>query len=173
MERVPFVDHEIRAVLEFADGTRFPLYADLDRLEAAMKSAGPEDGRLIDAFIRATRRFQRARIPLERPLALFSPLDYLKLARQLPLALAIWRWRKLTPEAFAGRFQSPLLRRVVRHFSSPESRSRQITRSQLWKYTCLSSAVKVRGSTGDSTFHKRSPVVESRAMMSRFSDLSR
>jgi phytoene dehydrogenase-like protein len=84
-----------------------------------MKSAGPEDGRLIDAFLRATRRFQRARIPLERPLALFSPLDYLKLARQLPLALAIWRWRQLTPEAFAGRFQSPLLRRVVRHFSSP------------------------------------------------------
>ena len=58
-------------------------------------------------------------MPVERPLELYTPLDYLDLAKQLPLALTMRRWNGVSAKALAERFRSPVLRRVVRHFSSP------------------------------------------------------
>lgn len=119
MSQVSFVDQEVKALFEFDDGSRFTLYADLERLERSMLEIAPEDHRLIQSFVRGTRSFQKAEMPVDKPRELYTLLDYLKLIKQLPLALTMRRWNGVLAKAFAERFHNSLLRCVVRHFASP------------------------------------------------------
>lgn len=113
MNRVKFIDQDIKEIYSFEDGRQFIEYADIDRLENYMKEISPEDNMVIEEFINDIRRFQNIEIPAEGP---ERPSDIIKM---IPLLSIIRKWIKISAQDFSERFKNPLLQKVVKYFSSP------------------------------------------------------
>jgi phytoene dehydrogenase-like protein len=93
--------------IENAEGKRFIVYTDLDRLEAHMRELSPADGATIAEFIGAARKFTRFSMMdmlLAKPWEMITALPYLGLTT---------RWGKLTLEQVGARFSDPFLRRAM------------------------------------------------------------
>ncbi len=116
MEKLQFIDQEIKEIYDFGNGEQFSEYADLNRLEHEMMRIAPEDKNVIGEFIKDIRRFQKAEMPVEE---VSGPAGLLKLLKMVPLIFVINKWINVSAQAFSGRFKNPFLQKVVRHFSSP------------------------------------------------------
>jgi len=93
--------------IEDADGKRFTVYTDLDRLGAHMHDLAPGDAAAVDTFVDAARRATR-----------FSMMDMLlakpwEMVTALPHLGATTRWGKVTLEQVGARFSDPFLRRAM------------------------------------------------------------
>jgi phytoene dehydrogenase-like protein len=93
--------------IENAEGKRFIVYTDLDRLEAHMRELAPADGAAIGEFIGAARKFTH-----------FSMMDMLlakpwEMVTVLPYMGLMGKWGKLTLEQLGVRFSDPFLRRAM------------------------------------------------------------
>jgi phytoene dehydrogenase-like protein len=80
------------------------VYANLDRLERHLKGLAPADAPVIDALIRAARRFVRFDL---MGLALAGPLGRAKALAMVPTLV---KYGRVTLEQFAQRFTDPFLR---------------------------------------------------------------
>ncbi len=119
MAETEFIDQEVKETYYFPDGSKFIKYADLDKLAHNMKKIAPEDSKIIDEFIRDTRKFQSVEMPVAKARELYNIIDYLKMIKSLPLLRVMKKWIKVTAGEFAEKFQNPFLRSVVQYFSSP------------------------------------------------------
>lgn len=98
--------HDTLVQVELADGQRFVAHTDIDRLEAYLKQAAPEDAAVIDSYVRAARSFLSFDL-LGLPMA--SPWQMIHSLPKLPL---LRKWGKVTLEQFAARFRNSLLRQA-------------------------------------------------------------
>jgi phytoene dehydrogenase-like protein len=111
------VDCEYMLIIEGRDGRTFYFHTDLERLERHMREVAPEDGRLIDKFIRDIRVFARYDLPIDKAPELLGLGDKLKLlASRFPLIRAMRKWQKIPLRDFARRFQNPVLREALLEF---------------------------------------------------------
>jgi phytoene dehydrogenase-like protein len=99
-----FADELVR--VETPDGKAFHVYVDPDELEAHMKALAPADGRVIDSYVGALRRFSGVEL-LAAPL--FGPAALLRLLPRVP---ALIRWGRATLSSVAERFRDPFLRQA-------------------------------------------------------------
>lgn len=95
-------------------GRSVTFYNDPDRLERHLLEVSPADARLIRAFCRDLRRFCGVELyPFLKPARLRTAGERLALLRTvLPVFRLFWRTATTQMNAFAGRFQDPLLRRA-------------------------------------------------------------
>ena len=107
------VDHEEYMRFEGADGQRFIVYTDIDRLEGHMKEIAPEDSAVIDEFIKAVRTCTRLEMPWEKAPEVSGLFDILKLiVKHFPLLRILWKWNKVSLQDFGMRFKNPLLQKA-------------------------------------------------------------
>ncbi|MGE5630736.1 MAG: phytoene desaturase family protein [Caulobacteraceae bacterium] len=116
MEKVQFIDQDIKEIYDFEYGKQFIEYADLNKLENYMKEISPEDKTVIEEFINDIRRFQNVEMPVE---GLKGPSGIFKILKMVPLFLVIRRWIKVSAQDFSKKFKNPFLQEAVGYFSSP------------------------------------------------------
>ena len=115
------IDHEEYMRFEYADGKKFILYTNLDRLEQEMLKFAPEDKEVITDFIKGVRSFTHFQVPFEKAPELYGLMDGLKMTfKILPIMPAFKKWRKISIRDFAARFNNPLLRETFLLISLPE-----------------------------------------------------
>ncbi len=105
------VDYEHQIVVEGRNGEKLTMYNDIDRLQRHLLELAPEDKAALDSFIAGIRIFAEHDLPIDTPqelLTFFGKLQLLR--RQLPLLLAMNRWKKVSVKQFAGRLKNPFLR---------------------------------------------------------------
>ena len=93
--------------IENAEGKRFIVYTDLDRLEAHMRELAPADGKIIGEFVGAARKltgFGRMDMLLAKPWEMIGVLPYMDVMN---------KWGKLTLEQVGELFSDPFLRRAM------------------------------------------------------------
>lgn len=118
MSAIRFVDQDVMVTYLFANGERFDLYADLDKLAAYMTGISPEDKAVIEEFICDIRRMQTATMPV-KPKEFMNLLDFWEMLKDTPALSTILKWRNVSARDFARRFKNPLLQKVVERFASP------------------------------------------------------
>ncbi|HLE42332.1 MAG TPA: NAD(P)/FAD-dependent oxidoreductase [Nitrospirota bacterium] len=105
------INHEEYGRIEGADGGKFIVYTDIDRLERHMKGIAPEDIGVIDEFIKAVRRCTSVDPPWEKAPEASGLLDALKMiVRSFPLLRMLLKWNRISLRDFGMRFKNPLLR---------------------------------------------------------------
>lgn len=111
VQNMTFVYHEEYGRIEGTDNKKFILYSDIDRLEQHMRELAPEDGRVIDEFIRAVRCCTGFKIPWEKAPEVSGLFDLLKLiVTRFPLLRMLRKWNKISLKEFGERFKNPLIR---------------------------------------------------------------
>ncbi|MFC2032690.1 phytoene desaturase family protein, partial [Chloroflexota bacterium] len=99
---------------EGEDGKVFSVYTDIDRLEQHMKELAPEDEKVIEETIKATRKCTCFEIPVEKARELYTPVDYLKMMpRMFPILRFMSKWGKISTLDLAKRVKNPLLRQFL------------------------------------------------------------
>ncbi|MFJ8438984.1 phytoene desaturase family protein [Kitasatospora griseola] len=105
-------------------GRAVTFYNDPDRLERHLLDLSPADARLIRGFCRDLRRFATLDLhPFLKPSALKTTRERLDTLRTvLPAFRLLWRTAATPLNAFADRFQDPLLRQAFRNilFQDPD-----------------------------------------------------
>lgn len=119
MDKVEFVDWDIKHLYDFGDGRKFTEYGSLDKLEKSMIEIAPEDRETIQEFIKDTRKFQSVQMSYDKPKEFLDLPGKFKMLKALPQLLVIKKWINVSAEDFSKRFKNPLLKDVVKHFSSP------------------------------------------------------
>jgi len=79
----------------------------------------PEDKHVVEEFVRDIRKLQKVQIPCEKPKEFFDLPGKIKMLKALPLLPVIRKWINVSSGDFSERFQNPLLREAISHFSSP------------------------------------------------------
>ncbi|MFX1498011.1 MAG: phytoene desaturase family protein [Promethearchaeota archaeon] len=114
------VDHELYVWIKMKDGRIFSLPKDLDDLRAMLLKYGPKDGKIINKLIKAIKKCQKMPISIEKPMALFSKLDFVKyIFRMLPYGLFFKKLTSLSLAKFSEEFESPILQEMFREALSP------------------------------------------------------
>jgi phytoene dehydrogenase-like protein len=108
IDRLQFVHHDEFVRLEDSSGEHLPIYSDVDRLEASLLKAAPEDAEEIRHFTGAVRHL--VGMPMPRPGESFSHMarDIVKILPDVPV---LWRLSHVSTEVYGRRFTHPLLRR--------------------------------------------------------------
>jgi len=119
MDKLKFVDAEIKHLYLFEKGRKFIQYANLEKLQKSMIEVAPEDKNVIDEFIKDIKKFQSVQLPWDKPKEFFDFSGKLKMLKALPLLPVMKKWSNISAEDFAKRFKNPLMQDVVKHFSSP------------------------------------------------------
>lgn len=97
-----------------ASGATLEITADLSKLEADLIALSPADTPLVREMMKAVAGLRGWRMPVAKPTDLLGPLDGVKLLWAMRRALPVFgRYNKITCSEFAGRFQSPALRRFL------------------------------------------------------------
>ncbi|MBN2409656.1 MAG: NAD(P)/FAD-dependent oxidoreductase [Candidatus Aminicenantes bacterium] len=114
---IQVVDCENMLIIEGRDGRTFYLHTNLEQLERHMRDLAPDDGRLIDDFVRGVRVFLSYQLPIDKAPELLGPGDMIRLlVSRFPLIRAMKKWQKIPLQDFARRFQSPVLREALGAF---------------------------------------------------------
>jgi len=115
------IDYEEYGRVEGADGRKFIVYADVDRLERHMKELAPQDAAVTDEFIAAIRKCTRFEPPIEKAPELMSPWDLVKVVvTRFPLLRMLWKWNKISLAEYGRRFKDPLIRDAFPMFFVPD-----------------------------------------------------
>ncbi len=109
LEGQRFIDPEIHAVTEDADGRRLTFYTDPERLREEMKRVSPGDARIIDHFVSGIQGLRHLDFPDAPAPEILTWRDKLGMVRHLPLLLRMTRWARLTVQNYAARFKDPFL----------------------------------------------------------------
>jgi phytoene dehydrogenase-like protein len=108
--KMRMIDYEYFLIVEGKEGQKFYMYNDLDRLEKHMKELAPEDRAVIEDFISGARILTKYDMPVEKAPELLGFGDKMKLMlTRFPLLRTIGKWKKVSIQEFAARFQNPFL----------------------------------------------------------------
>lgn len=95
------------------DNEKFHVYTNANRLKKEMLRLAPNDGKLIDDFIRAIKKFGTFSLPFEKAPELFTIFDGIKfLSHYLPLIFFRFKWGRITIDEFARKFKSPIMQKM-------------------------------------------------------------
>lgn len=120
LEGRQFIHNDIYLHVEGPDGTSVSLPTNIDRLERTLKDVSPEDGPLIDEFIRACRKI-RFDMPVGKAPELMNLWDMIKFfVRFFPMLKTFGMWNRFSINEFADRFKHPLLRQAFKEFFMPD-----------------------------------------------------
>lgn len=92
------------------------VYSDPDRLEEHMKGLAPQDGKLIEDFIRGIRTFMKFDMAMlqAQPRSTMGPNEWRDFGlKVLPFARPLARWGMMAAQDFGESFRDPFLRRAV------------------------------------------------------------
>ena len=121
-ERNVFVNNDILAI-EFPNGQKITVPANLDKLAAEFKRVAPEDSHLIDRLIKDARRCTRLE-PLEKPLELMPHRHRIREGiRYLPIVPIVLRWKNLSLGDYLARYKNNSLRKTLRVITGCEQMS--------------------------------------------------
>lgn len=122
MPAVPFLNHEIRMVIEVKNTTdkygsnQFKLYTNLTQLEDYLLDISPEDAPRIKPFIKAMRDMQKYDLPpIMDELPFFqSMIRGIKMSKYMSFLPILIKWSRLTNYTFGDQFKNPFLREAFR-----------------------------------------------------------
>lgn len=108
------VNHEIFTQIETgtnADKKTFIVYSDADKLNAHMKSIGPEDSAEIDIFTDLIKKFTTFPAGFEKPPELMGPKDFMQMMKTMkPFFADFKNLKKTTLSDYAQKFTNPHLK---------------------------------------------------------------
>ena len=111
--KLRMIEYEYFVIVEGEKGKTLFLHTDVDRLEQHMKELAPEDEKTIEEFIGAIRVFLNYQLPIAKAQELNTPVDKMKLLfTHLPMLKAMRKWRRVSIQEYARRFQNPFLRKA-------------------------------------------------------------
>lgn len=119
MDKLKFIDQDIKHLYLFEDGRKFIEYANLEKIKKSMLELAPEDEKVINEFIRDTKKFQTFQMDYDKPKEFLNFLGKLKMLKALPLFFTIKKWINVSSQDFSKRFKNLLMKDVVKHFASP------------------------------------------------------
>lgn len=93
-KKIKFVYHDNLGAVEDENGKIATLYADPDKLRSELLSIAPDDKTFIDSLVAATEKLGKYDFTFEKPLELWSPLDYyLRQFKIAPVFGLLFKWR--------------------------------------------------------------------------------
>lgn len=111
MKSIDFVFFDSHSVVDYKDGTRIHFYSDIDKLEYEFLSRAPEDTKQIKEFIGLVRKFNKVKLPIQKPIEAMSITDKLKVAfSMLPYLRSMNKFVNITMHDYAEKFKNPALR---------------------------------------------------------------
>ena len=117
---VEIFNQEDFCVLDFADGKKFTMWTDLERLEKDLIAFAPEDQKQIKKFCRLVKRFEKINAPTEKPTDLMNLWDFLKIG--FTMAGDYYHYGKackVSCQDYAKKFKNPYLRKwIAEHMSA-------------------------------------------------------
>lgn len=106
------VNHEEFFRIERADGGRFIMYTNADKLERHLKEISPQDEAIIAEFTKAIRLFSDLEIPID-----VKGLEWFRVAfRMIPLLGLFKKFARISTKEYAQRFKDPFLKEVIGSF---------------------------------------------------------
>jgi phytoene dehydrogenase-like protein len=121
MEKLEFIDFDEFIRVEDKDGKTIRIFTDVDKLEAEMLAAAPEDEGLILDFIRAVRKLSKLEIPVEKAPQVYNLFDAAKMMlRFLPYMGTFRKWGRMSGKQVADKCKNPLLKKVFESLFLPE-----------------------------------------------------
>ena len=107
------INHDEYARIEGNEGKVFIVYSDINRLEQHMKELAPEDTDVIEEFTAGIRKMIHFPMPVEKAPELYTPIDGLKMMfKMIPFLTFYRKWKDITIQDFAQRFNNPFLRQA-------------------------------------------------------------
>jgi len=111
MKSIDFVYFNSHSVVDDEEGNRIHLYSDIDKLEEEFLSKAPEDKDQINEFIGIVRKFNKVKLPIEKPFEVMTIFDKLKVAyRMFPYLRSMRKYINISIYDYAKRFKNPTLR---------------------------------------------------------------
>lgn len=116
-----FVNLDVFARYEAADGRTFIVYSDIDRLEKHMLEFSPQDAEVTREFIRGIRMC----LAFDQPAATGSKFGRMLKGLQMGLMFAakgkeLQRWMNISTREFVKRFKDPILRQALEEIWIPD-----------------------------------------------------
>jgi phytoene dehydrogenase-like protein len=109
-----FVHHDVSHCIEGREGKVLTMYTDINRLERHMKDLSPADSDAIEELCRIGRRLAPF-VDLVDP---SSPLEQVKMGfSMMPFLAILFKYGKITAEAYVERFKDPFLRQALTAFA--------------------------------------------------------
>ena len=105
--------------LDFGDGKRFTVWADLEKMREEFYAFAPEDKRQIDKFCALIKRFQKIDAPVEKPTDLMNIGELLKIG--LTMATDYYYVKKYSSVScaeYAKKFKNPYIRKWLEEHMS-------------------------------------------------------
>jgi len=118
MEAISFISHESRFHIEVSNNKDkygspvFILYTNLSRFENYLLDIAPEDEKQIKKLVSAIRKMQKYELPpiVDKVTNMLSWKEKISMAKYLPLALLMLKWKNITNVSFAQKLKNPFLR---------------------------------------------------------------
>jgi phytoene dehydrogenase-like protein len=110
-----FIDPDVIHRIEGSNGRTLSVYSDLDQWERHMKELSPADSAAIEELCNVGRRLT----PFVDMVDPSSPLELFKMGfSMMPFLAILFKYGKITAEAFAARFKDPFLRLALVAFAN-------------------------------------------------------
>jgi len=114
MNSIDFVFFDSHSVVDDKDGNRIHFYSDIDQLEQEFLTKAPEDKKQIKKFTGLVRKFNKVRLPIEKPFEVMTIADKLKVAyTMLPYLPSMRKYINITNREFAQRLKNPTLKYAI------------------------------------------------------------
>ena len=120
LENTPILFPEEFYTLNYPDGVKFTVPADLDKLYSELCRISPEDRAQIKDFCKRIKRFQKIDAPVEKPADLMNIFELIKIGVTMAGDyLQLKKNERISCEEYASRFKSPYIRKwIAEHMSS-------------------------------------------------------
>ncbi len=117
----PVYDQDDFYTLDFGEGKKFTVFADLEKTQAELIAFAPEDEKQIKKFCKLIRKFRKVNPPVDKPVDLMRFFGLCKIGFTLgPLYPAIAKTSKLSCKEYSENFKNPCLRRWIREHLSAD-----------------------------------------------------
>jgi phytoene dehydrogenase-like protein len=116
LESIEFVDPDRQFRFVSKDGKEMDLYCDIPKLEKELMEKAPEDKAFIKKFIKTIKKLRNFDIPVEKPFAVMSLRDKIKMIfKMLPFMGIILKYGKVSVAELGAKCKNPLLRETFTH----------------------------------------------------------
>lgn len=96
-------------------GKKITFWTDLEKFEKELLSISPEDKKMISKTIKYIKKFQNMHLPVEVPLALMKPMDFLHVAHDMIFCLFSYlKCNKIMMSKYASKFKSLAIREAFK-----------------------------------------------------------
>ncbi|HEY9115651.1 MAG TPA: FAD-dependent oxidoreductase, partial [Bacteroidales bacterium] len=111
MKAIDFEYFDSHSAIDDKDGNRIYFYSDIDKLEKEFLTKAPEDKARIKEFIGLVRKFNKVKLPIEKPFEAMNFMDKMKAAWQMfPYLYKMQKYLKITNQEFAQKLKNKPLK---------------------------------------------------------------